>query len=473
MPVQPDAVAGRATRRSRAPSSLTRATTLAPVAARRDVDLAGAGVAGDVGKALLHDAVDGDLLLGAERRRARSASRSSARRHAGLALEVADLASAAAATSPWSSSAAGRSSRAIRSSSSIACVAALLRLAQLVAQLRRAPAAPSPARRSSTPVSAWLASSWRSRAMRARSVSCARITALGGLRSARPAGGRACGRRRGAGERPRASRPSAARALPPGCCEVDGLHRADQALQRLEAATQHEPVDEHRREQRRGQQQQAALVSPSTSWCRTSSVAARTVAAISDGVDAEHLGQQRGPRERRLAGRRGYAASALGSGPHIGGGGGRRYPQCNHLQNSATAPLPPADRKSAHPPRMGALSFSAACPRPVAYDPGCGGPRASLYFLKCQIPIRFRWFHGDQRLRLRHLRLRVPAPRQGARSRRSTRPRSPRSSARACRSSTSARPRSSSRASSPAPRTSRAATSRRGSTASSATARSA
>ena len=120
-----------------------------------------------------------------------------------------------AATSPWSSSAAGRSSRASRSSSSIACVAALLRLAQLVAQLVGRAAAPSPrgaAARRSAP--GWPRRGGRARCARARPP--ARASRRARPARARPRGGRACGRRRGAGARPRASRRSAARAVPPG-----------------------------------------------------------------------------------------------------------------------------------------------------------------------------------------------------------------------------------------------------------------
>ena len=239
------------------PSSATRATTSGPSRRRATCDVARRRRARDVGKTLLDDAVDGDLLLGTERRRALPA-----RGRAPSSTPV------WRSKSPIFERTRGREPMVVeRGGAQLArdpqqlldrLRRRLLRLAQLGAQLLAARAGRSPgaaaARRS--------APGWPRRAGRARSAR-ARPPARAARRwrpgRARPAGGRACGRRRGAGARPRrlAGRQHA------GGRRASGSRRTpsrDQPLERLEAPPQHQPVDEHRRQQRGGQQHQVALI---------------------------------------------------------------------------------------------------------------------------------------------------------------------------------------------------------------------
>ena len=106
-----------------------------------DVDVPRARVLGDVGQALLRDAVDDELLLVAQRAAAvpwrRKVERMPVRSPKSATCE------ASAGTRPWSSSAVGRSWRARCRSSSIACVAS--------AGSRAAPPAGRAARRATWP----------------------------------------------------------------------------------------------------------------------------------------------------------------------------------------------------------------------------------------------------------------------------------------------------------------------------------
>ena len=172
------------------PSSRTR-STVRPTKRQLDVDALAPRVLGDVGQALLRDAVDHELLLVGQR----------------------------AAASPWRWKVARMP---VRSPKSETCEASAGDEAVVVergrAQLagERAAAPPSPAwraagspaarragraarrrssacRRSRIAVSAWLTSSWRSWAIRERSCSWARMTARPASRALLPRAGRACG----------------------------------------------------------------------------------------------------------------------------------------------------------------------------------------------------------------------------------------------------------------------------------------
>ena len=338
-----------------APSSLTRATT-SRRRARSATSTRRAGVAGDVRKALLHDAVDRDLLARGRARRA-PASRSSVGRHARLAREVADL-------------------RAQRGREPVVVERGGAQLArdpqQLLDRLRRRAAAsraarraaPSGARcvvasrRSSTPVSAWLASSWRSRAMRARSASCAAHHGARRPARARPAGGRACDRRRGAGERPRASRRRGSTGAPPGVWKstdsIATIRRSSGSKRRRRMSPLTSTVassaavsSSSRRSSPLGDQLRA-----------TSSVAARTVAAIRAALTPSTWASS--DRESLVSLASGMRGATWGLDPISAAAGAADTPGATTFELGERRRHLQADRRSALPPREGASAFRRA-----------------------------------------------------------------------------------------------------------------
>ena len=161
-----------------------------------------------------------------------------------------------AAPRPRSSRATGRSSRARRTSSPMACVATPC-VSRSSARNSGGASWAVASRRSRTPVSAWLASSCRSRARRARSPSWAWSTAVA-VRSrsdSRRSSMRSKARCRRATSSTLAVGIAGARVAP---AEGDALHRVDELLERREAPAQEPAVDEHHR-QERGDEHEEAL----------------------------------------------------------------------------------------------------------------------------------------------------------------------------------------------------------------------